>query len=82
MHVLQVLYISLHRHEGGRFYPGTGAADEVSICSIVLKFVLPIRWYSTEWENQSCEILIHDNVIIMLLEIAKQKKYYLNSYIA
>ncbi|XP_043716408.1 histone deacetylase 15 isoform X2 [Telopea speciosissima] len=26
-----VLYISLHRHEGGRFYPGTGAADEVGI---------------------------------------------------
>ncbi|KAF5200832.1 Histone deacetylase [Thalictrum thalictroides] len=24
-----VLYISLHRHEDGRFYPGTGAADEV-----------------------------------------------------
>ncbi|KAG7577744.1 Histone deacetylase domain [Arabidopsis thaliana x Arabidopsis arenosa] len=24
-----VLYISLHRHEGGHFYPGTGAADEV-----------------------------------------------------
>ncbi|XP_024969089.1 histone deacetylase 15 isoform X2 [Cynara cardunculus var. scolymus] len=24
-----VLYISLHRHEGGRFYPGTGAANEV-----------------------------------------------------
>ncbi|CAN4086737.1 unnamed protein product [Withania somnifera] len=24
-----VLYISLHRHEGGRFYPGTGSADEV-----------------------------------------------------
>ncbi|XP_022153231.1 histone deacetylase 15 isoform X2 [Momordica charantia] len=24
-----VLYISLHRHELGRFYPGTGAADEV-----------------------------------------------------
>ncbi|CAM6087216.1 unnamed protein product [Calypogeia fissa] len=24
-----VLYISLHRHEGGTFYPGTGAADEV-----------------------------------------------------
>ncbi|CAN7000622.1 unnamed protein product [Brassica rapa subsp. trilocularis] len=24
-----VLYISLHRHEGGNFYPGTGAADEV-----------------------------------------------------
>ncbi|XP_073296704.1 histone deacetylase 15-like isoform X3 [Primulina huaijiensis] len=24
-----VLYVSLHRHEGGRFYPGTGAADEV-----------------------------------------------------
>ncbi|XP_061362153.1 histone deacetylase 15 isoform X3 [Gastrolobium bilobum] len=24
-----VLYISLHRHEGGKFYPGTGAADEV-----------------------------------------------------
>ncbi|KAK9278717.1 hypothetical protein L1049_028292 [Liquidambar formosana] len=23
-----VLYISLHRHEGGKFYPGTGAADE------------------------------------------------------
>lgn len=27
----QVLYISLHRHEGGRFYPGTGAADEVLV---------------------------------------------------
>lgn len=27
----QVLYISLHRHEGGRFYPGTGAANEVLI---------------------------------------------------
>ncbi|CAA3012983.1 Hypothetical predicted protein [Olea europaea subsp. europaea] len=24
-----VLYISLHRYEGGKFYPGTGAADEV-----------------------------------------------------
>ncbi|XP_073006215.1 histone deacetylase 15-like isoform X2 [Typha latifolia] len=24
-----VLYISLHRHEGGSFYPGTGAAEEV-----------------------------------------------------
>lgn len=24
-----VLYISLHRHEGGKFYPGTGAATEV-----------------------------------------------------
>lgn len=24
-----VLYISLHRHEGGQFYPGTGAANEV-----------------------------------------------------
>ncbi|KAM7479731.1 hypothetical protein LguiA_027944 [Lonicera macranthoides] len=24
-----VLYISLHRHEGGKFYPGTGAAEEV-----------------------------------------------------
>ncbi|KAH9325570.1 hypothetical protein KI387_005748, partial [Taxus chinensis] len=24
-----VLYISLHRHEGGRFYPGSGAASEV-----------------------------------------------------
>ncbi|KAL3748740.1 hypothetical protein ACJRO7_009906 [Eucalyptus globulus] len=24
-----VLYISLHRHEGGNFYPGTGAAHEV-----------------------------------------------------
>ncbi|XP_057951998.1 histone deacetylase 15 isoform X2 [Malania oleifera] len=24
-----VLYISLHRHEGGKFYPGTGAANEV-----------------------------------------------------
>ncbi|PWA71675.1 histone deacetylase 15 [Artemisia annua] len=24
-----VLYISLHRHEGGQFYPGTGAAHEV-----------------------------------------------------
>ncbi|KAI3865877.1 hypothetical protein MKX03_014509 [Papaver bracteatum] len=26
-----VLYISLHRHEGGKFYPGTGAADEVGV---------------------------------------------------
>ncbi|KAK9091138.1 hypothetical protein Sjap_024315 [Stephania japonica] len=26
-----VLYISLHRHEGGRFYPGTGAASEVGV---------------------------------------------------
>ncbi|PIM97676.1 Histone deacetylase [Handroanthus impetiginosus] len=24
-----VLYISLHRHEGGRFYPGTGSATEI-----------------------------------------------------
>ncbi|CAA2970710.1 histone deacetylase 15 [Olea europaea subsp. europaea] len=24
-----VLYISLHRHEGGKFYPGTGAANQV-----------------------------------------------------
>ncbi|XP_020255975.1 histone deacetylase 15-like isoform X1 [Asparagus officinalis] len=26
-----VLYISLHRHEGGNFYPGSGAVDEVGI---------------------------------------------------
>ncbi|KAL6994893.1 Histone deacetylase 15, variant 2 [Sarracenia purpurea var. burkii] len=26
-----VLYVSLHRHEGGKFYPGTGAAHEVGI---------------------------------------------------
>ncbi|OVA05034.1 Histone deacetylase superfamily [Macleaya cordata] len=26
-----VLYVSLHRHEGGKFYPGTGAAAEVGI---------------------------------------------------
>uniref|UniRef100_A0A1D1Z292 histone deacetylase n=1 Tax=Anthurium amnicola TaxID=1678845 RepID=A0A1D1Z292_9ARAE len=26
-----VLYVSLHRHENGRFYPGTGAAEEVGI---------------------------------------------------
>ncbi|KAG5056480.1 hypothetical protein JHK86_011476 [Glycine max] len=25
-----VLYISLHRHEGGKFYPGTGAAEEIT----------------------------------------------------
>ncbi|KAJ9174078.1 hypothetical protein P3X46_017148 [Hevea brasiliensis] len=24
-----VLYISLHRHEGGKFYPGTGAVNEI-----------------------------------------------------
>ncbi|CAN1245196.1 Histone deacetylase 15 [Linum grandiflorum] len=24
-----VLYVSLHRHEGGKFYPGTGSANEV-----------------------------------------------------
>ena len=24
-----VLYVSLHRHDGGSFYPGTGAAEEV-----------------------------------------------------
>ncbi|KDP20091.1 hypothetical protein JCGZ_05860 [Jatropha curcas] len=28
-HNKSVLYISLHRHEGGKFYPGTGAAYEV-----------------------------------------------------
>lgn len=26
-----VLYVSLHRHESGRFYPGTGAANEVGV---------------------------------------------------
>ncbi|KFM22568.1 Histone deacetylase 15 [Auxenochlorella protothecoides] len=26
-----VLYASLHRHEGGRFYPGTGAATDVGV---------------------------------------------------
>lgn len=26
-----VLYVSLHRHENGRFYPGTGAANEVGV---------------------------------------------------
>jgi len=26
-----VLYVSLHRHEYGNFYPGTGAAHEVGI---------------------------------------------------
>ncbi|GKV25093.1 hypothetical protein SLEP1_g34586 [Rubroshorea leprosula] len=28
-HNKSVLYISLHRHEGGKFYPGTGSAAEV-----------------------------------------------------
>jgi histone deacetylase 6 len=26
-----VLYVSLHRHEYGNFYPGTGAAHEVTL---------------------------------------------------
>ncbi|KAG2407864.1 Histone deacetylase [Vigna angularis] len=31
-HNKSVLYISLHRHEDGKFYPGTGAAEEVLDC--------------------------------------------------
>uniref|UniRef100_A0A8C6I8F1 Histone deacetylase n=2 Tax=Mus TaxID=862507 RepID=A0A8C6I8F1_MUSSI len=27
-----VLYISLHRHDDGNFFPGSGAVDEVSVC--------------------------------------------------
>jgi hypothetical protein len=30
----QVLYVSLHRHEDGSFYPGTGAAHEVAIFEV------------------------------------------------
>ena len=29
--LIQVLYVSLHRHEYGNFYPGTGAAHEVTL---------------------------------------------------
>ena len=27
----QVLYISIHRHDGGNFFPGTGAPEEIGI---------------------------------------------------
>lgn len=38
-----VLYISLHRHEGGLFYPGTGAAIEVG-CDEGEGFSVNIPW--------------------------------------
>ena len=25
----EVLYISIHRHDGGNFFPGTGAPEEI-----------------------------------------------------
>lgn len=41
--LLQVLYISLHRHEGGKFYPGTGAAHEVPDLLLTQYFGLQSR---------------------------------------
>ncbi|RRT48978.1 hypothetical protein B296_00033823 [Ensete ventricosum] len=38
-----VLYISLHRHENGRFYPGTGAVDEV-LSLLEVKFVVSFTY--------------------------------------
>jgi len=50
-----VMYVSLHRHEGGAFYPGTGHAERVrqggegavmgecSLCTTALHGVEPVR---------------------------------------
>ncbi|XP_033103185.1 histone deacetylase 4-like [Anneissia japonica] len=39
-----VLYISLHRHDEGNFFPGTGAADECG-CGDGLGFNVNIAWH-------------------------------------
>lgn len=31
-----ILYISLHRHDGGNFFPGTGSIHEVNLIVVVL----------------------------------------------
>ena len=30
-----ILYVSLHRHEGGAFYPSTGAAKDVTLTPLI-----------------------------------------------
>ena len=38
-----VLYMSMHRHDNGNFFPGTGAPDEVR-CYVVICFVRAKLW--------------------------------------
>ena len=35
-----MLYISLHRHDDGNFFPGSGAVDEVTACPLLAPLTL------------------------------------------
>ncbi|KOM33099.1 hypothetical protein LR48_Vigan01g265500 [Vigna angularis] len=54
-HNKSVLYISLHRHEDGKFYPGTGAAEEVLDCrrnfKLKLMLLANLARFQTEEPN-------------------------------
>lgn len=43
----QVLYISLHRHDAGNFYPGTGDASDCGAGGSSLGKTINISWYGS-----------------------------------
>ena len=55
-----VLYVSLHRHDGGSFYPGSGAADEVREAAGCEGLMRTGR--NAHWEEQHAQEAVDDVV--------------------
>lgn len=83
------MYISLHRHELGRFYPGTGAADEVTyysllnIAYIIINFIyfyvlcLQIQFLFVHFGLQSTKKLVALECVFYHESIITYKDYLL-----
>jgi acetoin utilization deacetylase AcuC-like enzyme len=42
-----ILYISLHRHDNGNFFPGTGSINEVTHTKVQFRFYFDVQKSST-----------------------------------
>lgn len=50
-----VLYISIHRHDDGNFFPGTGGPTEVSFYSVILiQIQIKTELLTTKAKNELC----------------------------
>ncbi|KAK1563016.1 hypothetical protein Q3G72_020851 [Acer saccharum] len=69
-----VLYISLHRHEGGRFYPGsTGAANEVALTGNFKEAKPLLRDESDDHLSMLCTTITEvDETILHVVTRARQ----------
>lgn len=58
-----MLYISLHRHDDGNFFPGSGAVDEVTACSLLAPLALPVSQLAVgSWAGWLASLMLRSSI--------------------